>query len=112
MGQNRKIRIEYTTAPDFKKIPITGAWGGPMPTGDSILCNMYCDILTTPPAFEQDIPENGVVEVQQTGDPSADVLLIREAQIGIVLTPRAAKAIAEWLLNQIRIFEQKESDKL
>ncbi len=90
-----EIKIAFKKAPDYRLIPVTGAWGGINPQGE-IIFDLYVEKL--------EIPESVKIRVEP-GRPPTEIaregqVHVRECQIGVVVRPDIARSIGEWLIQK------------
>jgi hypothetical protein len=100
---NRKLKIKYLKAPDFKTTLATGVYGGI--TGNGLInANFFTDRTIIPKYQVIEVSEGGV----QIGLPvdERDGDLMREVQGGILMDIQTAKVIVAWLDSKIDEFEK------
>lgn len=97
--ERKQVRIEYTQSPDFKDIFVTGAHGGVGPAGD-IYFVLVTERTRLPEADEILLDEQGhPLEVRHI--PSAKGSHVREAMVGVHMSPENAETLARWLLQTV-----------
>ncbi len=94
----KTINVKYKKSKEFKKVPVTGVWGGPGPNGD-IICNFFVE--------ENDIPESIEVRINMKTGEHSEVqhhegknATVRELQVALVMRPDIAKVIGKWLIEK------------
>lgn len=89
--------IRYEKRDHYEIFPVSGAFGGPNPKGDSIVCQFYFEYiepdekLTLKPIDGSDSSFREDSTTQRKG--------VRLLQTGIYLTPNQARSIGEWLVR-------------
>lgn len=103
MEEKKSISILFDKNKNHITAPISGAWGGISPDGNSIVLNLFQEYLTMPSYQTAEIIE-GQVDLNHPQNVSrGDVT--REIMGTFVLPPRTAKVIGEWLIKQAENFE-------
>ena len=93
---SKEIVYAMKRSSDYHLFPVNGVWGGPTPTGE-----VRCDFI-----FEsQELPEETVYMVTPDGlgpevRREGTVRLLREAQVGVVMSANAARSIGAWLIKR------------
>lgn len=89
------VKIECRKAPDYRIIPVTGAWGGVSPQGE-IIFDLFVEKLEIPKSINIRIdPGRPPMEIGRDGQ-----IHVRESQIGVVVRPDIARSIGEWLIQK------------
>jgi hypothetical protein len=98
-----EIKVKYEYAPDYRKIPATGAWGGLSPNAEVII-NFYVEFKTKPESATLHVDENGHIkeEIQEQDD----INLTRELLMGLVLRPDIAKSIGSFLIKHAEMAQE------
>jgi len=101
--KGRKLSVEYKEAPYYRRLPVTGAIGNVSPAGDVIVCNLLFETNALPPEIEIDVPEGApegtAIKLPKDSFEKVSLKVIRELQVGLVLTPKHARIIGTWLIN-------------
>ena len=92
----QKLEVFFARAEDYKIIAANGIWGGVTPRGD-----VYVDFFVE----KNDYPEKLVLEIKAGGKPASqkqrvDKGLLRECQFGVLLSPKEAISIGEFLVER------------
>ncbi|MDZ7692866.1 MAG: hypothetical protein U5K69_17360 [Balneolaceae bacterium] len=95
----RDISVVFEKNDHARTFPVTGAWGGPSPDGQSIVVHLYTEYNSTPNSIKADVQEDGSVNVN-TGERIARGDLLREIQGTMVLTPQQAIGLGKWLIDK------------
>jgi hypothetical protein len=91
-----EIKIEFKKAPDYRMIPVTGAWGGVNPQGE-IIFDLFIEKLEIESIRLKVEPGGPPVETAREGQ-----IQVRESQIGIVIRSDIARSIGEWLIQKAK----------
>lgn len=99
------VKFHYRKAKLFKVIHVDGVIGGPTPER-AIFVALYNQRSPIPKMVEQAISPDGSLgpELARTGKDG----IFREVEVGIVLTPKAAQEIGQFLLQQARLLRDTE----
>src|SRR5262249_13191443 len=97
MAEIKSITINFSRSPDYRVIAANGALGGPAAQG-VILVDFFVERIAAPLAITQQFTGGQPVEHHLV--PNVDRTIEREAQIGMMLTPEAARSIGEWLISK------------
>ena len=103
-----KIKVRYEYSGEYKKIPVTGVWGGISPNAE-IIANFFVEFQKKPKQFEIQIDNAGNVIEQPSED---EKIFIRELLIGLVMRPDIARSIGEFLISHARVGEEILAQKL
>ena len=95
-SKETKFKVSYTKSPDYRKLPVNGAVGGVTPHGD-ILCHFYLESNIVPD--EAEITLNGIKKIDEKQKRHSEFRFVRDLQVGIMLSPYAAKSIGEFLIK-------------
>lgn len=101
---SQRIRFVFQTSSGFDVHPCSGVWGGATPEGD-IAATFYFDSPLLPVAVtmksSDDMPGLSLMESQEfpITSESGDGVCVRRLVSGIVLSPQAAMAVGEWLIQ-------------
>ncbi len=104
----KKVRYVISKSRDYRLIAANGVWGGVTPRGDFLL-NFIIDSNQHPESIVQEISPEGKLGDQIERHPKEkqdEKLLSRELQIGVVLSPRNAESIANFILNRVKDFAE------
>lgn len=107
MAEKKKVSIVFEKGKEVTPKPVNGVWGGPTPDGLSIVAEFFIDSGATPNFIDVSLKENGHVNDQDEkritrGD------IIRTVNSISVMSPKAAIAIGEWLVdNGNKLLKQK-----
>jgi len=96
--QSESKEIVYTMrrSTDYRLFPVNGVWGGPTPTGE-VRCDFIFEAQELPDEIAYMVTPDGLgPEVRRDGN----VRLVREAQVGVVMSIGAAKSIGAWLIKR------------
>lgn len=96
-----EIEAHFIKSPDFKTVPISGAYGGPLGNGQLNLI-LFTERIPIPTRIVLDVQSDGTV-VEKSRDSKDGI--IREVALGVMLDIDAAKAIHQLLGSMI---EQQE----
>lgn len=113
MAEERNtIEIEFTRAADYRIIAANGAWGGVAPN-QMIVFDLYVERLGDPGTAVRSIeagPEGSVrILEDEQASPGFKPKLVREGQVGVAMTPEAARALGLWLLSKTGSIEEIEN---
>lgn len=92
----KKVTFRMFKDKDYKILHVDGAFGG-ITGGSLITCDLYAEKILTPEETTIEINEAGQI-IRETNTP-ANPPVDRIVQIGLVMTPAAARALGEWLIR-------------
>jgi hypothetical protein len=93
----------FRNGPDYRTYHSSGVWGGPTPGGEVSL-NFYTEQMLVPEVVCSTLAPGGQLEEQYRspgGDPG-QVLIERQVQCTIMMSPLQAVQLQEWLSRQIQ----------
>ena len=94
-----KLRFELVKAPEYRTFAANGAWGGLVAHG-FIIMDLYLEQEKNPEFIEHDV-DDGIAGAEHRRPEDTTKRIVRERQAGVVLTPEAAEALANWLLGKV-----------
>lgn len=99
------VKFYYRKGRFFKVIHVDGVIGGPTPER-AVFVALYNQRSPIPKEIEQTLEPDGSLgpEVGRKGKDG----IFREVEVGIVLTPKAAEEIGQFLLQQARLLRDTE----
>ena len=99
------VKFHYRKAKFFKVIHVDGVIGGPTPER-AVFVALYNQRSPIPRVVEQAISGDGRLgpELKREGKDG----IFREVEVGIVLTPKAASEIGQFLLQQAKLLRDTE----
>jgi len=105
-GTPSSVKFYYEKGKFFKVIHVDGVIGGPTPER-AVFVALYNQRSPIPQEIEQALSPDGSLgpELSRKGKDG----IFREIEIGIVLTPKAAQEIGQFLLQQARLL--RDTDK-
>jgi len=94
-----KMKFRYKESPGYRAVTATGVFGGPIISGD-LMCNFFIEHHAAPEEGEVYIDLSSGKPVGKIVYPEGQRILVRELQVGIIMNPRIAKAVGEWLIKR------------
>lgn len=106
MSDEGRITYRYVRAPQYRKIPTSGVWGGVTPDGN-IIANFFVDTPEMPISITHELRPAGVLgeEIAREYNESEEAAIERSLEVGVVVSPQKARAIAQWLLAKAEEME-------
>lgn len=106
MSDEGRITYRYIRAPQYRKIPTSGVWGGVTPDGN-IIANFFVDSPEMPTSITHELRSGGVLgeEVARDYDETEGATIERSLEVGVVVSPEKARAIGQWLLAKAEEME-------
>ena len=95
--ESTDVKIKFREAPYYRKLPASGAFGGPTPQGD-IVCNFYLEQQILPSSVTMKVVQGRLTHEEFQYEKGE--YYERELQVGLVLNPQTAKSIGEWLVKR------------
>jgi hypothetical protein len=96
---NSKIRFKFKESAEYRHVTATGVFGGPISTGD-LLCNFYLEYRILPEGVDISIDYPNQQRSEELIYPEGKDIIIREFQVGVIMNPRIAKSVGEWLIRR------------
>jgi hypothetical protein len=100
------IRFKFTRAPGYRILSANGAWGA-LASNGVIAVDFYVERLASPEAIVHYMAGDKLGQEDRIPPEEAERIIEREAQVGFILSPAAARAIGRWLTEKA-----DEHDKL
>jgi hypothetical protein len=102
------VTYHYIKGNFFRVVHADGAIGGLTPNR-SIFLSLFSERGAIPQIVEQALNADGTLgdEKKRVGKEG----LVREVEVGVMLSGPAAKRIADWLLKQVQILEASEPEQ-
>ena len=104
---SNKVKFIFRKSEGYQIHYVNGAFGGLTPRGD-ILYHLFFEHRDLPGEEEMTI-EEGKLKPQED---LADLEMVRDLKVGIIMTPEQAESLANWLLSRVgeinREFESRE----
>ena len=109
MSEQSQIKFKYVFTKDYNPVYCNGAFGG-ISTSGEIVANFFLERMPIPNFLINSVNEDGSLSGVVTMDPQDfNETVIRYISTGIVLSETSAKAIYEWLGNQIQELENRRA---
>jgi hypothetical protein len=93
----KKVKFVFKKSEGYQTHYVNGAFGGITPRGD-VLCHLFFEHRDLP-AEEEMTFEEGELKPQEKD--LADIEIIRDLKVGIIMTPEQAENLANWLLSRV-----------
>lgn len=102
-----EVTFHYLKSNDFKTVFSTGIIGG-ITINSKINLDFYIDRVIIP------ISQTHKVENNKLGDLNTDKSVsksgvVREIQTGVLMEPGTAKAVADWIYQQLKLLENESN---
>lgn len=105
---SNEIKVKYVNAPDYRKIPATGAWGGVSPNAE-VVVNFFVEFQSTPESTILKFDESGKIEEKR--DEGEENQLTRELLVGVVMRPDIARSVGQFLIRNAEKAEESIAQK-
>lgn len=108
MGEKRTIEFKYTKDPDYRRIYVTGFWGGINPVGD-LEIELFRDTQLTPESLVQVVTDDTTTVLEEKRIPEVDpqkLKLERILQVGVTIPMRVVPSLITWLQDKINQYNQ------
>ena len=97
------IKFHYVKGNLFRVIHVDGVIGGVTP-GRGIFLSLFSERSALPKMIEQELLPNGTLGAERAREGKEG--LVRDMEIGVMLSVDAAQKIANFLNNQVKILTQ------
>lgn len=105
---DKEIGFRFERDPEYRIVIANGAWGGITPRGE-LMFDLFFEHLEMPEEiYYMTTPEGLGPESRRVPDP---LLIIREALVGVVMTPENAESLAHWILEHVRMYRAQQQSK-
>jgi hypothetical protein len=105
-----ELLIHYTKSPAFRTIHMGGVFGGVVPSADcSIQLSVFSERVSIPDLEVYTIPEGGGPATGPSRVINSRPGLVREVEANLILSPKVAKSLYEWLGAMIEAAEIVEN---
>lgn len=109
MSEEHLIKFKYVFPENYNPTYCNGAYGG-ISTHGEIVANFFLERMPIPNSITHAINSNGSLSgITETDPQNLDKTVIRYISTGIVISETSAKAIHEWLGNQIQELENRKA---
>lgn len=92
-----KLRFKFKQSVGYRHVTATGVFGGPISTGD-LLCHFFLEHRILPEEIDVSIDPSSK-PIEEAVYPEGKQIFVRELQVGIIMNPRIAKSVGEWLIR-------------
>ena len=96
----QKVKFLFRKAEDYKVIYANGAFGGITPRGD-ILFHFFFEHRDLPEEDEMKVEEGRIIQDEAKTINLADLKMIRDTKVGIIMSPNQAGSLAKWLESKV-----------
>lgn len=107
MCETRTIEFTFTKDPDYRRIYVTGFWGGINPVGD-LEIELFRDTQLVPESLVQVIAEDADV-LEEKRIPEVDpekAKLERILQVSVTIPMRVVPSLIVWLQEKVNQYNQ------
>jgi len=109
--EEKQIKFKYIFDKNYNPVYCNGAYGGVNVQGE-IVANFYLERIPIPNNVVHEINDDGNLSGIVSSDPNdLDKVMVRYITNGIVLNEDSARAIYEWLGEQIQTIETRRASK-
>lgn len=103
---DKEITFRFDRDPEYRVVVANGAWGGPTPRGE-IMFDLFFEHADVPEEISYMATPDGLgPEVARTPQTN---YIIRDALVGVVMTPENAESLGRWLLEKVSLLKTKPS---
>ena len=99
--EDNKVKFIYNKPEGYNTVFVNGLFGGVSPQGD-IHCHFYLESRPLPTEQEFKLLEDGKLG-EEIGQSISPVTINRDLKVGIVVDVNVAQAMAEWLLDKVKL---------
>ena len=99
----KKLTINFKKAKDYRIVFANRIFGGLTPSGEHVQFDLMVDHNQNPEYMKHPVHQNGQVDISRENEERfpEDTQIMREAQIGVILSLNDAKSIADWLYEKV-----------
>ena len=104
-----KVFFKYEQGAGYRLVHATGARGAMTPSGD-ILFELFTEFAVPPSEEIRRINPNGTLGELESAPPKKETVeIIRQLQIGVVVSPSDAESIGKWLLRKVEEAKSRQA---
>lgn len=100
----KRVRYVPHWPADYRIYPANGLWGGITGRGDFVM-HFFVERHVVPKEEIQDVKEDGSVAPAKQ-EPTEQLDIERDMQVGIMINREQAVNIAKWMLEQVEKYEK------
>ncbi len=109
--EDKQVKFKYVFEKNYNPVYCNGAYGGVNVQGE-IVANFYLERLPVPNHVIHEITDEGTLSGVVSSDPEdLNKCMVRYITNGIILNEDSARAIYEWLGEQIQEIETRKATK-
>ncbi|HKI77133.1 MAG TPA: hypothetical protein VKA26_01175 [Ignavibacteriaceae bacterium] len=97
--ERTSVSVIYEKHNKSNTVPVTGAYGGPIPNGDAIMVHFFIEYPTIPNSTELEVKDGKIIN-PQTGKNISRGDVTREVQFSAHMTAKSAIVIGNWLIEK------------
>ena len=110
----KTVKFVYRNSDDYRDIYVNGIHGGFTSRGE-ISFELFLEHRHKAGTEIHNLLNEGRlgprVEIEPEEGSPDEVIIVRERQVGVILTPEHAKSIAQWILKKVEEFEDMQEQK-
>jgi len=101
---DKEISFRFERDPEYRVLVANGAWGGPTPRGE-IMFDLFFEHADVPEEIAYMATPDGLgPEISRSPQTN---YIIRDALVGVVMTPENAESLGRWLLEKVSVMKTK-----
>jgi len=100
--EKRSVSVIYEKAKNSDTVPITGAYGGPAPTGTGLVVHFFVEYPSIPNSTELEV-EDGKIINAKGGKNISRGDITREIQFTSFMSAKTAITLGEFLIEKARL---------
>ena len=104
-SEKKQIKFHYIKSNLFRVIHSDGAWGGITPQGE-VFFTLFNSRPPIPEILVQAIQENGELGTELSDLTVSKEGIVREVEVGVVMTTENAKALIDFLKGRVEQIEK------
>ncbi len=104
----KEAKVTYTKSPDYKLVYVNGVYGGITGKGE-LRFDFFQEFHPYPEEEILEITDDGKLGAPEPED-SEQFELIREKQIGIVMSMGFAQSLLQWLKDKVETYEKIKTE--
>lgn len=109
--EHKSVSVIYEKPDKSHTVPVSGAYGGPVPSGDSLMVHFFMEYPCVPNSTELKVEDNKIVN-PQAGKNISRGDVTREIQFSAHMTASSALIIGNWLIEKANmILHDKDEEK-
>lgn len=103
-----RVPFHYLKSTDFRVVHGDGVFGGATPQG-LVFASFFSERFPLPQMTTQLVDDEGTLR-EAKGERVSREGVIRELEVGVMMTPKVARSVAKWLNDKAAFLEEQSAE--